>query len=165
MLQRYINSVKIIDLYLKNAKHTIHIIKWSKNMHINVVSISISTQWFVELHLARALKRKHYISVEHGYHGNVYYEVRVYTAGRVFTRCHLLPFPQLLTFCFFIHYLFICFLNTSVSPKFIYSLFKLYSRFSGSVRSVSQWLFTWNKTRVHPHHLVHWQRYSMETPL
>lgn len=90
MLQCYINSVKIIGLYLKNAKHTIHIIKWSKKYADKCSEhFYFNTQWFVELYLASALKRKHYISVEHGYHGNVYYEARVYTSGRVFTWCHL----------------------------------------------------------------------------
>lgn len=162
MLQRYINSVEIIDLYLKNAKHTIHIIKWSKKYTDKCSEhFYFNTQWFAELYLARALKRKHYISVEYGLHGNVYYEVRAYTIGRVFTRCHLLPFPQPLAFCFFIHDLFICFINISKSPKFIHLLFKLQSRFSGSVRSVSKWLFTWNKTPVLPHRL--W--YPTKTPL
>lgn len=90
MLQCYINSVKIIGLYLKNAKHTIHIIKWSKKYADKCSEhFYFNTQWFVELYLASALKRKHYISVEHGYHGNVYYEARVYTSGRVFIWCHL----------------------------------------------------------------------------
>lgn len=159
MLQCYINSVKIIDLYLKNAKHTIHIIKWSKKYADKCSEhFYFNTQWFVELYLASALKRKHYISVEHGYHGNVYYEARVYTSGRAFTWCHLFLFPQHFTFCFFIHDLLICFIYISISSKIIYLLFKLYSRFSGLFRSVSKWLFTWNKMPVSPiiwKYLVH----------
>lgn len=56
-------------------------------------------------------------------------------------------------FFFSIHNLFVCFANTYISSKFMYWLFKLLSRFSGSVRSVSKWQFTWNKTLVLPHHL------------
>lgn len=43
MLQHYIYSVKIMNLHLKNGKHTNHSIKWSKKYTEDAMSISIST--------------------------------------------------------------------------------------------------------------------------